>query len=100
GEHEERQPVRRRLVEGAEHAWAIRITGAAAQQIVRLLAAIAAEIFLQEIDHRPEMAAFLDIDLEQVAQVIERGRGLAEMALLLDGSGLGIALDHDKAAKR
>src|ERR1700722_16117695 len=42
------------------------------------------------------MAAFLDIDLEQVAQVIERGRGLAEMALLLDGSRLCIALDHDQ----
>jgi hypothetical protein len=30
------------------------------------------------------MAALLDIDLEQVAQVIQRRRGLAEMALLLD----------------
>src|SRR5437773_11354322 len=46
------------------------------------------------------MAAFLDVDLEQVAQVIERGRGLAEMALLFDGSGLGVALDHDQAAQR
>ena len=31
------------------------------------------------------MAAFLDVDLEQVAQVVERWRGLAEIALLLDG---------------
>ena len=100
GEHEERQPVRRRLVEGAEHARAIRIAGAAAQQIVRLLAAVAAEIFLQQVDHRPEMAAFLDIDLEQVAQVVERRRGLAEMALLLDRGRLGVALDHDQAAQR
>src|SRR3984957_17732258 len=45
------------------------------------------------------MAAFLDIDLEQIAQIVERGRGLAEMALLLDGGRLGVALDHDQAAK-
>src|SRR5581483_7592759 len=50
--------------------------GATAQQLVGLLATVAAEIFLQQVHHRPEMAAFLDIDLEQVAQVIERGRGL------------------------
>ena len=99
-EHEERQPVRRRLVEGAEHSRRVRIAGAAAQQIIRLLAAVAAEIFLQQIDHRPEMAAFLDIDLEQIAQVVERGRGLAEMALLLDGGRFGVALDHDQAAQR
>ncbi len=46
------------------------------------------------------MAALLDIDLEQIAQIIERGRGFAEMALLLDRSGLGVALDHDQAAQR
>ena len=45
------------------------------------------------------MAAFLDIDLEQVAHVVERGRGLAEMALLLDRGRLGVALDHDQAAQ-
>ena len=28
------------------------------------------------------MAAFLDIDLEQVAQIVERGAGVAEAALL------------------
>ena len=46
------------------------------------------------------MAAFLDIDLEQIAQIVQRGRGLAEMTLLLDGSRLGIALDHDQPAQR
>src|ERR1700694_2937872 len=45
------------------------------------------------------MAAFLDLDLEQIAQIVERGRGLAEMALLLDGRRLGIALDHDQPAQ-
>ena len=77
----------------------IGVAGAAAQQFIRLLAAVAAEIFLQQVHHRPEMAALLDIDLEQVAQVVERRRGLAEMALLLDGGGLGVALDHDQAAQ-
>src|SRR5262245_41943130 len=45
------------------------------------------------------MAAFLDVDLEDVAQIVERGRSLAEVAMLLDRSGLGIALDHDQAAQ-
>jgi len=30
------------------------------------------------------VTALLDVDLEQVAQVVEAGRGLAEAALLLD----------------
>jgi hypothetical protein len=46
------------------------------------------------------MAAFLDVHLEQVAHVVERRRGLAEMALLLDRGRLGVALDHDQAAQR
>ena len=99
GEHEERQPVRRLLVEGAQHARRVGIAGAALQQRFRLLAAVGAEIFLQQIDHRPEVAALLDVDLEQVAHVVERGRGLAEMALLLDRGRLGVALDHDQAAQ-
>ena len=73
--------------------------GAAAQQFLGFLAPVAAEIFLQQIDHRPEMAAFLDIHLEQVAQVVERGRGGAEMALLLDRGGFGVALDDQQAAQ-
>ena len=99
GEHEERQPVGRRLVERAEHARRIVRAGAAAQQTVGLVAAVAAEIFLQQVHHRPEVTAFLDVDLEQVAHVVERGRGLAEMALLLDRGRLGVALDHDEAAQ-
>ncbi len=72
----------------------------ALQQGLRLLAAVAAEIGVQQVDHRPQMAAFLDIDLEEVAQVVERGRALAEQALLLDRCGLGVALRHDQAAER
>src|ERR1700690_3545457 len=75
------------------------MAGAALQQGFRLLAAVGAEIFLQQIDHGPEVAPLLHIDLEQVAHVVERGRGLPEIALLLDRSGLGVALDHYQAAQ-
>jgi hypothetical protein len=55
---------------------------------------------VQQIDHGPEVAALFDVDLEQVAQVVERGAGLAEQALLLDAGGLGVALGHDDAPQR
>src|SRR6516162_6018441 len=99
GEHVEGEPVRRRLIEGAEHARLVGVAGAALQQLLGLLAAVAAEIFLQDIDHGPEMPALLDIDLKDVAHVVERGCGLAEMALLLDRGGLGVALDDDETAQ-
>ena len=98
-EHEKGQPVGRRLVERAEHARAVLVTGAAAQQFVRLLAAVAAKIFLQQIDHRPQVAAFFHVDLKEVAQIVERGCGLAEVALLLDRRRLGVTLDDDEAAQ-
>src|SRR2546429_5498232 len=44
--------------------------------LFRSLAAVAAEIFLQQIDHRPQVTAFLDVHLEQIAHVVKRGRGL------------------------
>ena len=47
-EHVERQPVRRRFVEGAEHARLVGVAGAALQQLGGFLAAVAAEIFLQD----------------------------------------------------
>ena len=69
------------------------------QQLVGLLAAVLAEILVQQVDHGPQVPAFLDVDLEQVAHVVERGRGLAEVALLLDARGLRVALDDDQAAQ-
>src|SRR5207302_6614656 len=57
------------------------------------------EIFLEEVDHRPEVPRLLDIDLEEVAQIVERGGGLAEAELLLDRGGLGITLHDDEAAQ-
>ena len=98
-EHEERQPVRRRFVERAEDARVVGVAGAALEQRRRLFAAIAAEMGMQQVHHRPQMAAFLDVDLVQVAQVVERRAGVAEQMLLLDRSGLGITLGDDNAAE-
>ena len=100
GEHEEGEPILDRLVEGREDARLVGVAGMARQQLLRLLAPVAAEIGVQQIDHRPEMAALLDIDLEEVAQIVERRRGVAEQALLLDRGGLGVALGDDEAAQR
>ncbi len=99
GEHEEAQPVRRLLVERTEDARVVRIAAAAIEQRVGFLAAVAAEMLVQQIHHRPQMAAFFDVDLEQVAQVVHRWCGQAQMALLLDRCGLGVALRDDDAAQ-
>ena len=97
GEHEERQPVGRLLVERAEDARGVEVAGVALQQRLGLLAPGAPEVGVQQVDHRPEVPALFDVHLEQVAQVVERRRGLAEAALLLDRRGLGVALDDDQA---
>ena len=99
-EHEKRQPVRRLLVECAEDARIVGIARTPLQQRLGFFAAIAPEIRVQEIDHGPQVAPFLDVDLEQVAQIIERRAGESEVALLLDGGGLGVALGDDDAAER
>ena len=70
--------------------------GVALQQRLGLLAALPAEVGVQQVDHRPEVPALLDVDLEQVAQVVQARRGRAEVALLLDRGRLGVALDDDQ----
>ena len=75
------------------------VAGIALQQRLGFLAAVAAEVVVQQVDHRPQVAAFLDVDLEQVAQVVLRRRGQAEVALLLDRCRLGVALRDDDAAQ-
>jgi hypothetical protein len=42
---------------------------------------------VQQVDHRPQVAAFFDVDLEQVAQVVEARAMRAERALLFDAGG-------------
>src|ERR1700687_19665 len=43
------------------------------------------------------MTAFFDIDLENVAQVVEGRAGETQHFLLLDGGGFGVALRDDDA---
>src|ERR1700730_13961918 len=67
------------------------------QQLLGLLAALATEERMKQIDHRPEMAALLDVDLEEIAQVVEARRRESEQPLLLHRSGFRIALDDEQA---
>ncbi len=99
GEHEIGQPVGRLLVEGAEDARVVLVAAAALQEGLGFLPAIAAEVLVQQVDHGPQVAAFLHVHLEQVAQVVLARAGESEVTLLLDGRGLGIALGHDDAAQ-
>src|SRR6185436_18231708 len=66
----------------------------------RLLAAVAAEIAVQQVHHRPEMAPFFHVHLIDVAQVVQRRAGHAEHALLFDGGRFGVTLCDDDAAER
>jgi hypothetical protein len=54
---------------------------------------------VQQVDHRPEVAAFFDVDLEQVAQVVEARTMRAQRALLFDAGGFGVTLNHDQPAE-
>lgn len=99
GEHEETQPVWRGFVEGAQDARIVRVPAAALQQALGFIAAIAAKMLVQQINHGPQVAAFLDVDLVEVAQVIHAGGGQAEVTLLLDRRRLGVALRDDDAAQ-
>ena len=95
GEHVEREPIRRAFVERAQDAGIVGITRAALEQRIGLLAPVAAEIAMQKVNHRPQVAALFDIDLEEVAQVVKRWCGGTEVPLLFDRGGLGVALRHD-----
>ncbi len=100
GEHEVVQPVVDGLVEGAQDARLVRVAAPALQERLRFLAPVAAEVAVEQVDHGPQVAAFLHVHLEEIAQVVEAGRGLAQEPLLLDARGLGVALGHDEAAQR
>ena len=98
-EHEEVEPVVDRLVERVEDARLVAIAALAREQVLGLVAAVAAEVRVQQVDHRPEVPAFLDVHLKQVAQVVEARAAVAEPALLLDARGLGVALRDDEPAQ-
>src|SRR6185369_3213427 len=88
-EHEERQPIGRRLVERLEDARIVGLAAAPLEQRLRLLAAVAAEVAMEEVHHRPQVPPLLDIDLEQVPQIVLAWAREAQLALLLDRCGLG-----------
>ena len=100
GEHEERQPVGRPLVEGAEDARLVAVARAPLEERLRLFAAVPPEVRVEQVDHRPEVPALLHVDLEEVAEVVERRARPPELALLLDRGGLGVALGDDEPAER
>ncbi len=84
GEHVEAEPVRGGLVERPQDARGVDVAAVALQQVLGLLAAIAAEVGVEQVDHGPQVAALFDVDLEDVAQVVDAGGGVAQVALLLD----------------
>src|SRR5260370_29541103 len=45
------------------------------------------------------MQGLFHMDLEEIAQIVERGTGVAEPALLLDRGRLRVALCHDEPAQ-
>ena len=98
-EHKKRQPIRRFFIERTEDARIVRIARIALQQRIGLFAAIATEMFVQQVHHRPQVTALFHIDLKQVSQVVHRRRGEPEMALLLNRRRLGVTLRDDDAAQ-
>ncbi len=98
-EHEEVEPVLDGLVEGVQDARLVAVAALALEQILRLVAAVASEVRVQEVDHGPEMTPFLDVHLEQVAQIVEARAALAKPPLLFDAGRLGVPLGDNKAAE-
>ena len=69
-EHEEVEPVLDRLVERVEDARLVAVAALPREQLLRFVAAVAAEVRVQQVDHRPEVTPFLDVHLKQVAEVV------------------------------
>ncbi|TXT37742.1 MAG: hypothetical protein FD135_3370 [Comamonadaceae bacterium] len=59
-----------------------------------------AKVFNQQVDHGPQVTAFFDVHLEQVAHVVQAGCGGPQKTLLLHRSRFGVALHHDQAAQQ
>ena len=99
GEHEEAQPVRRLLVEGLQDAGVVVVATATLKQSFSFFAAIASEMFVQQIHHRPKVTPFFHINLKEIAQVVHARRSQPQVALLLNRCWLCIALRHDDATQ-
>src|SRR5689334_8177380 len=99
-EREEVEPVVAWLIERFENARLVGIAAAAFEQRVGFVAAVAAEVAVQQINHGPQMATFFDVHLKQIAQVVKRRTRLAELSLLFNWRGFGVALRDDDASQR
>ena len=79
-EHEEVEPVVDRLVERLEDPRLVAVAALALEQLLGFVAAVAAEVRVQQVDHRPQMTPFLDVHLKQVAQIVQARAALPEPA--------------------
>jgi len=70
-EHEEGQPLADRLVEGTQDARVIGIAGCRASSASASSRPFASEVRVQKVHHRPQVTALLDVDLKEIAQVVE-----------------------------
>ncbi len=87
------------FVERAEDARVVDVARVPLEHLVGLVAAVAAEVAVQQVHHRPEVAALFDVDLEEVAHVVQARCGEAQVALLLHRRRLGVALHDDQPAE-
>ena len=67
GEHVEREPVGRLLVKRPENTGVVLLAAAALKQCFCLLATIQAKMFMQKVDHGPEVTALFHIHMKEVA---------------------------------
>ncbi len=90
--HIERKPVRCGLVKRAENARIIGISGTAREQCFSFLAAVPAEIAVQQVDHSPQVTPLFHVHLKNVPQVVQRRTRHPQHLLLFDRSGFRITL--------
>jgi hypothetical protein len=96
GEHEEVQPIVDGLVERVQNAGLVAVAALPREQVFRLVAAVPAEVRVQQIDHRPQVPAFLDVHLKQVPEIVQAWTAMSQPALLFHTRGFGIALRDDE----
>src|SRR5205085_4242035 len=70
-EAEKVEPVVAGLVEGFEYSRLVGVPRTTFEQGVGLVAPVATEVALKNVDHRPEVSALLDVHLKQIPKVVE-----------------------------
>ena len=98
GVREEVDPVVHVHVEGAEQP--VVLPGAALEELARLDLPGLAEVVDEQVAHLPAVAHLLDHDPADAVGVVVGGRGLEEVALLLDRGELRVALVDDEVQER